>query len=56
MVMELSPRKKNDGNFASCATYNNAVFRHFFGVDIPSPNKKINSFLNYKILNAISVS
>jgi hypothetical protein len=28
--------KQNDGNFASCAKYNDAVFRHF----TPSPNKK----------------
>jgi hypothetical protein len=32
--------KKNDGNFASCATRNDAVFRHFLGGDTPSPNKK----------------
>jgi hypothetical protein len=39
-------RKKSDGNFASCATRNDAVSRHFFflgGGDTPSPNKKINS-------------
>jgi hypothetical protein len=28
--MELSPEKKNDGNFASRATRNDAVSRHFF--------------------------
>jgi hypothetical protein len=34
-------RKKNDGNIASCATRNDAVFRHFFfSGDNPSPNKK----------------
>jgi hypothetical protein len=39
-------RKKNDGNFASCATCNDAVLHHFLGDDTPSPNKTINSFLN----------
>jgi hypothetical protein len=37
--MELSPEKKNDGNFAPCATRNDAVFRHFFLGDTPSPNQ-----------------
>jgi hypothetical protein len=38
--------RKNDGNFASCATRNDAVcFRHFSSGDTLSPNKKINSFL-----------
>jgi hypothetical protein len=44
--MEYPSEKKNDGNFASCATRNDAVSRHFFsGWILPSTNKKINSFL-----------
>jgi hypothetical protein len=43
--MELSPEKKNDGNFASCAPRNDAVSVIFFSGDTPLPNKKINSFL-----------
>jgi hypothetical protein len=42
----IPPPKKKDGNFASCATRDDAVFRHFFSSDIPSLNKKINLFLN----------
>jgi hypothetical protein len=36
--------EKNYGNFASCATRNDADFR-LFSDDTPSPNKAINSFL-----------
>jgi hypothetical protein len=39
--------KKNDRNFASCATRNDAVFCHFLSGDTPSSNKKINLFLKY---------
>jgi hypothetical protein len=47
LVMEVSPEeKKNEGNFASCAMRNDAVFCHFFSGDTLSPNKRINSFLN----------
>jgi hypothetical protein len=46
LVMELSPEKKNDGNFASCATRNDAVSVIFSSGDTPSPSKKINSLHN----------
>jgi hypothetical protein len=45
LVMELSPEKKNDGNFASCATRNDAVSCHFFfWMILHHQKKKINSF------------
>jgi hypothetical protein len=52
-------RKKNDGHFASCATHNDAVFRHFFRVILHHQTKKkiiINSFLKsqYAVLADIS--
>jgi hypothetical protein len=41
-----SIHQKNDGNFASCATRNDAVSRHFFPDGYFHPQtKKINSFL-----------
>ena len=43
----ITRKKKNDGNFASCATRSDAVSVIFFSGDTPSPNKKINSFLNF---------
>jgi hypothetical protein len=43
-VDEVSIRKKNDGNFTSCATRNDAVSRHFFSDGYFNPQtKKINS-------------
>jgi hypothetical protein len=41
----VSFRKKNDGNLASCAMRNDAVFRHFFRIDTSIHKQKINSFL-----------
>jgi hypothetical protein len=39
--MELSPEKKIDGNFASCATRNDTVSHiFFFSGDTPSPIKQ----------------
>jgi hypothetical protein len=49
LVMELSPKKKNDENFASCATRNDAVSVIFSG-DTKSPNKKIYSFFKSNVL------
>jgi hypothetical protein len=47
LVMELSPEEKKKTETALCAKRNDAVSRHLFSVDTPSPNKKkINSFLN----------
>jgi hypothetical protein len=43
-VDEVSIRKKNDGNFASCATRNDAVSRHFFLMDT-SIHKQKNKFI-----------
>jgi hypothetical protein len=38
-------QKKYEGNFASCPARKDAVSPSFFSGDTPSPNKKINSFL-----------
>jgi hypothetical protein len=62
LMIERSPEKKNKGNFASCATRNDAVSRPFFGVILRQPKnknkerEKVNSFLNSLILLIIQVT
>jgi hypothetical protein len=45
--MELSPKKKNDRNFASCATRNDAVSRHFLRNTNKNPFLKSYFYIAY---------
>jgi hypothetical protein len=43
------PSEKNDGNFASCATRNDAVSRHFFLMVLQSTNKNFLHMISFHL-------